>query len=199
MKVLDWLAEMLGLPDCFKFSKSAFGGGVIQGTASEATLVALLAARSIALGPPQARRQSQSDLNNNVILNDDSSESIGGVQIEKLVGYCSDLAHSSVERAGLLGGVTIKAVQCDDECRLRGETLRRQVLADKRNGLIPFFVVATLGTTSVCSFDDLQEIGLVCQELGLWLHVDAAYAGNSFVCPENRLFMKGIEVSSFTL
>lgn len=113
--------------------------------------------------------------------------------MERLVGYCSDLAHSSVERAGLLGGVNIKSVQSDDDCRLRGDSLRQQILEDQDKGLIPFIVVATLGTTSVCTFDDLHEIGLVCREFGIWLHVDAAYAGNSFVCPENRQFMRGIE------
>lgn len=184
MKVLDWLADMLGLPSHFKFSEPGHGGGVIHGTASEATLVALLVARSRALtelrkGAPVA------DPNNN---NDGAAGAM-----ERLVGYCSDLAHSSVERAGLLGGVKIAAVQSDDDCRLRGSILRQQILDDKAKGMVPFFVVATLGTTSVCTFDDLFELGLVCKEFGLWLHVDAAYAGNSFVCPENRHLMRGIE------
>lgn len=189
MKVLDWMADMLGLPDCFKFSKSTFGGGVIQGTASEATLVALLAARSKALGRYSVKLL---DANNNNI--EDSNE---GARIDKLVGYCSDLAHSSVERAALLGGVIIKSIPSDDQCRMRGDALRCQIIEDQRNGLVPFFVVATLGTTSVCSFDPLYEIGSVCQEFNIWLHVDAAYAGNSFICPENRHFMKGIEVSIY--
>lgn len=96
-------------------------------------------------------------------------------------------------RAGLLGGVCIKAVESDDKCRMRGASLRAQILEDQEAGKVLFFVVATLGTTSVCTFDALDEIGQVCQEFGLWLHVDAAYAGNSFVCPENRVYMKGIE------
>lgn len=193
MKVLDWMADMLGLPKAFKFSESEHGGGVIQGTASEATLVALLAARSKALNATKTTtidltNRQKVDTNNN---NDDDADD--PARIDKLVGYCSDLAHSSVERAGLLGGCTIKAVQSDDECSLRGEALRAQVLADLAAGYKPFIVVATLGTTSVCSYDNLEEIGLVCREFNLWLHVDAAYAGNSFVCPENRRFMKGIE------
>lgn len=188
MKVLDWLADMLGLPNHFKFSQSKFGGGVIHGTASEATLVALLVARSKILS--ELKKSAQVDSNNN-----DDSPIRETVAIERLVGYCSDQAHSSVERAGLLGGCTITSIQSDDDCRLRGHALRLQILEDKQKGLVPFIVVATLGTTSVCTFDDLNEIGLVCREFGIWLHVDAAYAGNSFVCPENRQFMKGIEVS----
>lgn len=197
MTVLDWLADMLGLPSYFKHSEPGHGGGVIQGTASEATLFALLAARSKTLAELRKQQEFDNDNNNNnnnftldqtqIISNNDLCS------MERLVGYCSDLAHSSVERAGLLGGVRITSVQSDDNCRLRGSVLRQQILDDKRNGLVPFLVVASLGTTSVCSFDDLHEIGLVCREFNLWLHVDAAYAGSSFVCPENRRFMRGIE------
>lgn len=204
MKVLDWLADMLGLPAHFKFSEKGHGGGVIHGAASEATLVALLAARSrtlsqlrkVASAPDGLQGSSTMDANNNVsneaAVGDESQSP--GAHMGRLVGYCSDLAHSSVERAGQLGGVVIKSVQSDDECRLRGSILKQQVLEDRANGLVPFFVVVTLGTTSVCTFDDLYEVGLVCQEFDLWLHVDAAYAGNSFICPEYRHFMRGIEV-----
>ena len=188
MKVLDWLADMLGLPSHFKFSEPGHGGGVIHGTASEATLVALLVARSKILA--QLR---QIDVNNNAGQQEAGAGDSQAFAMERLVGYCSDLAHSSVERAGLLGGVKIIGVQSDDNCQLRGSILRQQILEDKAKGLVPFFVVATLGTTSVCTFDDLYEIGLVCSEFNLWLHVDAAYAGNSFICPENRHFMRGIE------
>lgn len=203
MKVLDWLADMLGLPSHFKFSESAHGGGVIHGTASEATLVALLVARSRALN--KLKKQQGLDLNNNNEEDELSvslpqvnprSSSSSSASIDRLVGYCSDLAHSSVERAGLLGGVNIKAVQSDDDCRMRGFELRRRIIEDQEAGLVPFIVVATLGTTSVCTYDDLYEIGQVCRELDIWLHVDAAYAGNSFVCPENRKFMRGIEVGT---
>lgn len=213
MKVLDWLADMLGLPAHFKFSESHHGGGVIHGTASEATLVALLVARSNTVAKLKKNAAVDLDLdsnnnnnnssNNNISINiNNTAEQLfpGGSIMERLVGYCSDLAHSSVERAGLLGGVNIKSVQSDDDCRLRGDSLRRQILEDKEMGLVPFIVVATLGTTSVCTFDDLYELGVVCREFGIWLHVDAAYAGNSFVCPENRHFMRGIEFAdSFDL
>lgn len=190
MKVLDWIADMVGLPAHFKFSQSIHGGGVIHGTASEATLVALLVARSKAMN--EMSKAAKLDQNNNSAASD--GYDMPPALIENLVGYCSDLAHSSVERAGLLGAVTIKAVPSDDDCRLRGDALRRQILEDRAQGLYPFLVVATLGTTSVCSYDDLYEIGQVCQQFGLWLHVDAAYAGNAFICPENRQYMRGVEV-----
>lgn len=61
-------------------------------------------------------------------------------------------------------------------------------------GLIPFFVSTTLGTTSCCSFDPIREIGEICEKEQVWLHVDAAYAGNAFVCPEFQYLLKGIEV-----
>jgi len=189
MKVLDWLADMFGLPKHFKFSESAYGGGVIHGAASEATLVALLAARTKIL--TQLRKSSEQDSNNN--LSDEFTSRTSG--IERLVGYSSDLAHSSVERAGLLGATQIKPIQSDDDGSLRGDALRKQILKDKEMGLVPFFVVATLGTTSVCTFDNLYELGIVCREFDIWLHVDAAYAGNSFICPEFRHYLRGIEVS----
>lgn len=195
--MLDWLAEMLGLPAHFKFSEPGNGGGVIHGTASEATLVALLVARAKIMSEFNVS-SGKLDANNNSQSGDLNVVQPATVQLptaERLVGYCSDLAHSSVVRAGMLGCVRIKEVASDDNFQLRGDALKRQIMEDTEAGFVPFFVVATLGTTSVCSYDNLEEIGQVCRQFGLWLHVDAAYAGNSFVCPENRKFMKGIEVS----
>lgn len=91
----------------------------------------------------------------------------------------SDQAHSSVEKAGLLGGVKMRLVESDKDLRLRGTQLKAAIKKDKEAGLIPFFVTATLGTTNSCAFDALDEIGLVCKDEGVWLHVDAAYAGTS--------------------
>lgn len=97
--------------------------------------------------------------------------------VPKLVAYSSELSHSSVERAGLLGGVLLRALATDGEHKLRGDTLREAVAKDRADGLIPFFVVATLGTTSCCSFDRLDEIAEVGVDENIWVHVDAAYAG----------------------
>ncbi|KAK2142653.1 hypothetical protein LSH36_928g00004 [Paralvinella palmiformis] len=173
--MMDWLAKMLKLPD--KFISGGKGGGVIQGTASEATFVALLAARNKMLAFLKENHKTGED-----------KELIG-----KLVAYCSDQAHSSVERACLLGAVRCHQVVSDDVDEMRGEALEAAMKEDKENGLIPFFVVATLGTTPCCSYDQLLEIGPVCQAEEIWLHIDAAYAGSAFICPEFRPYLDGIE------
>lgn len=71
----------------------------------------------------------------------------------------------------------MKLLPVDDKCSLRGETLKRAVEEDLEKGLIPFYVVATLGTTGTCAFDNLDEIGPICKQHNIWLHIDAAYAG----------------------
>ncbi|XP_078572464.1 aromatic-L-amino-acid decarboxylase-like isoform X3 [Branchiostoma floridae x Branchiostoma japonicum] len=175
--VLDWLGRMLQLPECFLSGTSGEGGGVIQGTASEATLVALLAARSKAVQKFKSDRPEMSD------------HDIMG----KLVIYTSDQAHSSVERAAMLGAVSCRKLQTDEDLALRGAVLQAAVQEDRAQGLLPFFVVATLGTTPSCAFDNLQELGPVCREEVMWLHVDAAYAGSAFICPEYRPLLDGVE------
>ena len=80
------------------------------------------------------------------------------------------------------------------------DRLRKRIIVDKQRGLIPMIVIVTLGTTNTCSFDDLYRIGEICEEFRIWLHVDAAYAGSAFVCPEFRHYMHGIEhATSFTM
>ncbi|XP_035866274.1 aromatic-L-amino-acid decarboxylase isoform X2 [Phyllostomus discolor] len=176
--MLDWLGKMLRLPAPFLTeSGGGEGGGVIQGSASEATLMALLAARSRATRRLQAARPGLTD----------------AAVLEKLVAYFSDQAHSSVERAALIGGVKFKAIPSDDKFTMRASALQEALERDKAAGLIPFFVVATLGTTSCCSFDRLPELGPVCDKEDLWLHIDAAYAGSAFICPEFRHLLNGVE------
>ncbi|XP_028966482.1 histidine decarboxylase [Galendromus occidentalis] len=181
--VMDWLAKMLGLPKCFLHSNETGGGGVIQTTASEATLCSLLAARSEMLRKERSRSK----------LATEDWQIMG-----KLVAYCSDQAHSSVEKAGLIGQslVKISYVECDDEYSMRGSVLQEMIERDRQAGLIPFFVCATLGTTGSCSFDDLEVIGHICRENDLWLHVDAAYAGTAFICPEYREWLRGVEFAN---
>ncbi|CRK86290.1 CLUMA_CG000177, isoform A [Clunio marinus] len=177
--MLDWLGKMLDLPSEFLASSGGKGGGVIQGTASEATLVALLGAKAKTM---QRIKMEQPELSDDVI-------------VSKLVAYCSEQAHSSVERAGLLGGVHMRKVKADSSHKLRGEALEDAIKKDLAAGLIPFYVVATLGTTSTCAFDRLDEIGPVGNRYKVWVHVDAAYAGSAFICPEYRYLMKGIELA----
>ncbi|XP_010636895.1 histidine decarboxylase isoform X2 [Fukomys damarensis] len=152
-------------------------------TVSESTLIALLAARKNKILELQ---RSEPDV-------DESSLNA------RLVAYASDQAHSSVEKAGLISLVKMKFLPVDNNFSLRGDALQRAIEEDRRRGLVPVFVCATLGTTGVCAFDCLSELGPVCAREGLWLHVDAAYAGTAFLCPEFRGFLQGIEFAdSFT-
>ncbi|CAD5119188.1 DgyrCDS7825 [Dimorphilus gyrociliatus] len=167
--MMDWLAKMLQLPE--EFLSTGEGGGVIQGTASESTFLMLLAARSKALSK-----------------HINSSKSI-----KKLVVYTSDQAHSSVERACLLAAVEYRSVPSNENEEMTGEALEEMIQKDIDNGLIPFYVVATLGTTPSCAFDRLLEVGPVCKKHDIWLHIDAAYAGSSFICPEFRPLLDGVE------
>ncbi|XP_060823214.1 histidine decarboxylase isoform X3 [Bombus pascuorum] len=176
--VMNWLGKMIGLPDKFLHCPGGSGGGgVIQTTASEATLVCLLAARTRAIRDVQQNEPDRFPAEIN----------------SRLVAYCSDQAHSSVEKAGLIGLVRMKYIESDNELSMRGEALLEAITHDRAAGLLPFFVCATLGTTGACAFDNLKEVGLVCEQNGLWLHVDAAYAGSAFVCPEFRGWLQGIE------
>lgn len=184
MNIMDWLAKMLGLPDFFlHHHPSSQGGGVLQSTVSESTLIALLAARKNKILEMKAHEPNADESSLNA----------------RLVAYASDQAHSSVEKAGLISLVKIKFLPVDDNFSLRGEALQQAIEEDKQQGLVPVFVCATLGTTGVCAFDKLSELGPICAREGLWLHVDAAYAGTAFLCPELRGFLKGIEYAdSFT-
>uniref|UniRef100_A0A8C5DTR9 Aromatic-L-amino-acid decarboxylase n=1 Tax=Gouania willdenowi TaxID=441366 RepID=A0A8C5DTR9_GOUWI len=175
--MLDWLGKMLQLPECFLAGTHGQGGGVIQGTASEATLMSLLAARCKAVRRIQA---TNSDMSEMEILS-------------KLVAYTSDQAHSSVERAALIGGVKMKKVPTDEHYAVRKDMFMKMVEEDKADGLLPFYFCATLGTTPSCAFDKTEELGPLCNEENMWMHIDAAYAGSAFICPEFRPLLNGVE------
>ncbi len=172
--VMDWLVEMLALPPRFKSTSS--GGGVIQDTASSATLCALLAARERA-----------SDGRSNL------SGAAGG-----LIAYTSTQAHSSVEKAVRVAGLgsdNLRLVDVDDAFAMRPERLAEMIAADRAAGLQPAFVCATIGTTSSTAIDPVAAIGRVCREQGVWLHVDAAMAGTAALCPELRHLFEGLELA----
>ncbi|KHN71251.1 Aromatic-L-amino-acid decarboxylase [Toxocara canis] len=176
--MLDWFGKMIGLPPEFlPFTENGRGGGVIQGSASECNFVSLLAARFEVLKELRQRFPFVEE----------------GLLMSKLVAYCSKEAHSSVEKACMIAMVKLRILETDSKFRLRGETLRIAIQEDRNLGMIPFFVSTTLGTTSCCSFDVLSEIGPVCHENDLWLHVDGAYGGSAMICPEFRYLMSGIE------
>ncbi|KAM6426723.1 histidine decarboxylase isoform 2-T2 [Liasis olivaceus] len=184
MNVMDWLAQMMGLPETFlHYHPGSKGGGILQSTVSESTLIALLAARK------------------NKILEMKTSEPTidDSILNSRLIAYASDQAHSSVEKAGLISLVKMRFLPVDENFSLRGETLSKAVQEDRSRGLVPIFVCATLGTTGVCAFDCLSELGPICAKEELWLHIDAAYAGTAFLCPEFRSFLNGVEYAdSFT-
>ncbi|GLV39593.1 Histidine decarboxylase [Carabus blaptoides fortunei] len=176
--VMNWLGKMIGLPEDFLHTRSdSIGGGVIQTTSSEATLVCLLAGRCQAIKNYQLVYPDLEDVEINA----------------RLVAYCSDQAHSSVEKAGLIGLVRLRYIESDDQLSMRGDKLREAIRKDRDNGMIPFWLCVTLGTTGACSFDNLEELGPICNEENLWLHIDAAYAGSAFICPEYRHWLAGIQ------
>ena len=170
--VLDWLVEMLGLPD--QFRSSGAGGGVIQDAASSASLTALLAARERA-------------------TNWQSNES--GLQ-QRLVAYASTQAHSSIEKAAKIAGLGkqhLRLIDVDRSFAMRPDSLATQIRSDRQSGLTPCFVSATVGTTSSNAIDPVREIGQICRAERLWLHVDAAMSGTAALCPEFRYLHEGLE------
>jgi aromatic-L-amino-acid decarboxylase len=172
-RVLDWLAELLDLPE--RFRSTSAGGGVIQDSASSATLVAVLAALHRAGGGAVNRE---------------------GVRLRYTV-YASTEAHSSVEKAVRIAGLgtdSLRLVDVDPvSLALDPGHLARLVAADIAAGCVPTLVVATLGTTSTTAVDPLPLIGPVTRKHGIWLHVDAAYAGAAALCEELRWSHAGLE------
>ncbi|XP_032674114.1 aromatic-L-amino-acid decarboxylase-like [Odontomachus brunneus] len=177
MIACNWLGKMLGLPSEFLRHNDGQGGGVIQGSASESTFLCLLAAKDYMT---RHMKTLYPDMDEHLIKS-------------KLVAYTSDQSNSSVEKAGVLGSVSMRLLPVDDKCSLRGEILKKAIKEDVEKGFIPFYVVATLGTTGTCAFDNLDEIGPICKQYDIWLHIDAAYAAAAFVCPEYRYLMSGVE------
>ncbi|KAL0115752.1 hypothetical protein PUN28_010937 [Cardiocondyla obscurior] len=173
----NWLGKLLGLPDEFLNSKNGTGGGIIQGSASECTFLCLLAAKE---HTTRRIKLLHPEMEENHIKS-------------KLVAYTSNQSNSSVEKAGILGSMPMRLLPVDDKCSLRGETLKKAIQEDLEKGFIPCYVVATLGTTGTCAFDNIDEIAPICKEHNIWLHIDAAYAGAAFICPEFRHLMSGAQ------
>lgn len=173
--MLDWMQELLALPERFR-STSAHGGGVIQGTASEATLAAILSARW---------RATRGAVN----ADGDTTE---------LVAYTSAQSHSSVEKGLRIAGIgtdRIRVVAHDESFAMRADALADAIAADRAAGLVPFFVCATHGTTSSMAFDPTPEIGAICEREAVWLHVDGAMSGIAALAPEHRWVNDGLEAA----
>jgi len=174
--MLDWLATLLDLPE--RFRSTSRGGGVIQDSASSAALVATLAGLHRAGG---GRWRTS------------------GVAAGRFTVYTSTQGHSSIEKAARIAGLGDAAVRLVDvdpaTLAMRPAALREALAADVAAGARPAVVVATIGTTSTTAVDPLPEIGAICREYGVWLHVDAAYAGAAAVCPELRWSHAGVELA----
>jgi aromatic-L-amino-acid decarboxylase len=172
--VLDWLVAMLNLPR--KFLSTDTGGGVIQDTASSASLCALLAARERATNFASNKRGCDG----------------------KLVAYTSSQAHSSIEKDVQIAGLglnNLRLIEVDQNFAMRPDALARQIEQDRRAGLVPCFVCATIGTTSSNAIDPLPEIGRICRKNNLWFHVDAAMSGTAALCPEFRHTHDGVALA----
>ncbi|KAJ1944736.1 hypothetical protein EC988_005912 [Linderina pennispora] len=181
--VMDWLGKLIGLDKRFLSFKEdgteGNGGGVIQGSASEAHIVAMIAAREMALERLKAQDGA-------------TSEDVDK-QRHKLVAYFSDQTHSSGQKAANVIGCKTTSVPTGEDFRLTKEALERAIAQDKEQGLIPFFVCGTFGTTNTTAIDDLPGIADVAQHESLWYHIDAAYAGSALTCPEFRPLAAGSE------
>ena len=174
--VLDWMREALGLPEAF--GSSGEGGGVIQDSASSATLCAMLAARERVTGGEGNAR--------------------GLFGRAPMTVYGSAQAHSSFEKAARVAGIgsaQVRMVDTDAQLRMRPEALAAQLDEDLARGDAPCMVNAVVGTTSTNAIDPLREIGEVCRARGVWLHVDAAMSGISALCPEHRDLQDGVALA----
>ena len=159
--VMDWYRQLLRLPEGFT--------GVIQDTASSATLVAFLTAREHA-----------------------------GVDPGRLVAYWSSEAHSSIPKAARIAGIPIvrrRIVPVDREFAMQPDVLAQLIAEDRAQGLVPGIVVATMGTTSSTACDPLRQIGEIAQQAGAWYHIDAAYGGSAAIVPEVRPRLDGVELA----
>jgi aromatic-L-amino-acid decarboxylase len=169
--VCDWLRQMLDLPEGFR--------GHINDTASIGTMLGLAAARHRLPGLDVRRLGAA-----------------GRADVPTLVVYASEQAHSSVDKAAIglgLGLENVRKVATDDEFRMDPAALAAAIAADRVAGRLPVAVVATAGTTSTTSVDPIRAVAEIARREGLWIHVDAAYAGSAAICPEHRRLMDGLE------
>ncbi|HYO91674.1 MAG TPA: pyridoxal-dependent decarboxylase, partial [Pyrinomonadaceae bacterium] len=174
---LSWLRQMIGMPETFS--------GIIYDTASVSTLHALAAAREAL--DLRVREEGMS----------------GRADLPLLRVYASEQAHSSIEKSVItlgLGQRSLRKIPADAEFRMDAAALARAIEEDRAIGHLPFCVVATVGTTSTSSIDPVPAIAEICEREGLWLHIDAAYAGSAAVVPELRYILEGCErADSLTL
>ncbi|MFC2131574.1 pyridoxal phosphate-dependent decarboxylase family protein [Bacteroidota bacterium] len=167
-KMMIWLRDMIGLSKEFS--------GVIQDTASTATLCAILTAR---------------EYYSNYKINEEGFNSAENYRI-----YCSSEAHSSIEKAVKIAGIGLEnlvKIPVDDKFQMIPDELNYAIILDIQKGFRPLCIIDALGTTGCTAVDPLEEIGKIAKEYDIWLHVDAAYAGTALILPEMRHYLEGIE------
>jgi aromatic-L-amino-acid decarboxylase len=167
---LAWLRRLIGLPDAFE--------GVIYDTASISTLHAIAAAREAAI--PDVRVAGLA-----------GRRDVAGVRV-----YCSEHAHSSVDKSIILLGLgrdSLRRIPADEQFRMRPEMLAAAIAEDRAAGRLPIAVVATVGSTSSTSVDPIEAIAAICAREGVWLHVDAAYAGVAAMVPGYEWILRGAD------
>ncbi|KAK2981132.1 hypothetical protein RJ640_024835 [Escallonia rubra] len=170
--VMDWLGKMIQLPKSFLFSGG--GGGVLHGSTCEAILCTVVAVREQKLSV------------------------IGRENIGKLVVYCSDQTHSSLQKSVTIAGINPKNLRPivttkSSNFQLSPHSLELAIVSDVKAGLIPLYLCCTVGTTSSTAVDPLGALCEIAEQYGIWVHVDAAYAGAACFCPEFRHFLDGVE------
>lgn len=168
--VLDWLRQMMGLPDFFE--------GIIYDTASVSTMHAIAAAREMANLDIREKGMSGRD------------------DLPLMRVYCSEHVHSSIDKSVItlgLGTRSLRKIECNDRFEMIAEKLAEAIEDDIDNGFLPICVIPTIGTTSTSSIDPVGAIADICEKFGIWLHVDAAYAGPTSIIPEFRELFKGWE------
>jgi aromatic-L-amino-acid decarboxylase len=165
-QIMDWMVDLMGLPQGWKTTGP--GGGVIQGSASEATHLAVVIARHV--------KSTQ-------------------VQAGDMVAYTSVQAHSSVEKGSRVAGIGhLRLVETDSALAMCPDALSRAIAADRAAGLTPVFVGSTVGTTGTTAVDPLRAIGEIARTEGMWHHVDGAFSGTAMICPEFRHHQDGLEL-----
>jgi aromatic-L-amino-acid decarboxylase len=167
---LDWLRQLIGLPDTFE--------GVIYDTASISTMHALLAAREAGVRDVRVRGLA------------------GRQDLAPLCVYCSEQTHSSIDKSAIaigLGHEAVRKIPVDGAYRMQTDALRDAIVEDRAAGRQPLAAVATVGTTATTSVDPVADIASVCADEGLWLHVDAAYAGVAAMLPSHAGILAGAE------
>ena len=178
--VLDWLAKLLALPDCFL--STGEGGGVIQGSASEAVVTTAVAARERFI------RHKFGDMPEG----NEKDELVGKTRA-KMIGLASDQAHSCTQKAMTIAGTKFQSISTsiNNEFALTGEGVRGAIEQCRKDGLEPYFLTVSLGATPTCAVDRFEEIAQVVKDYPeIWIHVDAAYAGAALVCEEYQHLTK---------